>query len=369
MSFEGQFTLGVEEEFQIVNPETKELHSYISRLIEDGKSVLRERVRAEMHQSVVEVGTSVCKDVAAVRAELIEMRGELSRLANKGGLAIVAASTHPLSDWHNQEITDHPRYHELVGELQELARANLIFGLHVHVGIKDKDVAIELANQVRYFLPHLLALTTSSPLWLGVPTGLASTRAHIFKRFPRTGIPDTFESYKQFQSFVELLVKTGCIDNGKRIWWDVRVHHIFDTVEIRVCDMPTQLDHTVAIVALIQALMGKLFMLYKKNQSWRTYARSLIEENKWRAARYGIHGKLIDFGAVEEKPLKELVPELLELVKEAAQVFGTEKELATIPRILQEGTSADHQLRVFEESGKDPRAVVDWLIHETMRGV
>jgi carboxylate-amine ligase len=278
MTFDGQFTLGVEEEFQIVSPETRELHSYISRLIEDGKAVLRERVRAEMHQSVVEIGTGICKDVAAVRSELLEMRGELSRLARKGGLEIVAASTHPLSDWRTQEITEQPRYHELVGELQELARANLIFGLHVHVGIKDKDVAIELANQVRYFLPHLLALTTSSPMWLGYPTGLASTRCHIFKRFPRTGIPDHFESYKQFQSFVELLVKTGCIDNGKRIWWDVRVHHVFDTVEVRVCDMPTNIDHTVAIVALVQALMGKLYMLYQSNQSWRTYGRSLIEE-------------------------------------------------------------------------------------------
>jgi carboxylate-amine ligase len=354
MTFDGQFTLGVEEEFQIVSPETRELHSYISRLIEDGKAVLRERVRAEMHQSVVEIGTGICNNVAEVRSELIEMRGELSRLAKKGGLAIVGASTHPLSDWRTQEITDATRYHELVGELQELARANLIFGLHVHVGIKDKEVAIELANQVRYFLPHLLALTTSSPFWLGYPTGLMSTRCHIFKRFPRTGIPDHFESYKQFQTFVDLLIKTGCIDNGKRIWWDVRVQ---------------RLDHTVAIVALVQALMGKLYMLYKSNQSWRNYGRSLIEENKWRAARYGIHGKLIDFGAVQERPFKELVGELLQLVKEPAQMFGSEKELATIPRILEEGTSADHQLRVYEESGKDPKAVVDWLIQETMHGI
>jgi carboxylate-amine ligase len=369
MSFDDQFTLGVEEEYQIVNPETRELHSYISRLLEEGKSVLRERVRSEMHQSVVEVGTSVCKDVAAVRGELLEMRGELSRLAKKAGLAIVAASTHPISDWHSQEITESPRYHELVAEMQEIARANLIFGLHVHVGIKDKDVAIELANQVRYFLPHLLALTTSSPFWLGEPTGLASSRCHIFKRFPRTGIPDRFDSYKSFQTFVDLLIKTGCIDNGKRIWWDVRVHHIFDTVEVRICDMPTRIDHTIAVVALIQALMGKLYMLYKHNQSWRDYARSLIEENKWRAARYGIHGKLIDFGAVQERPFRDLVGELLHLVKDSAAVFGTEKELATIPRILEEGTSADRQLQVYEKSGKDPKAVVDWLIEETMRGV
>jgi carboxylate-amine ligase len=368
-ALDGQFTLGVEEEYQIVHPETRELHSYISRLLEDGKSVLRERVRAEMHQSVVEVGTSICSDVAMVRRELFEMRAELARIAERGGLRIIAASTHPLSDWRRQEITDHHRYHEIVEDLQDLARGNLIFGLHVHVGIKDKDVAIELANQVRYFLPHLLALSTSSPFWLGRPTGLASTRCHIFKRFPRTGIPDRFESYGHFQAFVDLLVKTGCIDNGKKIWWDVRAHHIFDTVEVRICDMPTRLEHTVGIVALIQALMAKLYMLYKSNQAWRNYARSLIEENKWRAARYGIKGKLIDFGEKRERPFPELVGELLGLVKDTAQMFGTEKELAIIPRILEEGTSADRQLEVWNKSGENPKAVVDWLIEETMRGV
>ncbi len=366
---EGQFTLGVEEEYQIVDPQSRELRSYISRLLEDGKSVLRERVRMEMHQSVVEVGTSVCKDVAAVRSELCEMRGELSRLARKGGLSIVAASTHPFSDWKRQQITENPRYHEIVGELQDLARGNLIFGLHVHVGIKDKNTAVELANQVRYFLPHLLALTVSSPMWLGRPTGIASTRSHIFKRFPRTGIPDRFESYAHFQAFVDLLIKTGCIDNGKRIWWDVRVHHIFDTVEIRVCDMPTNLEHTISVVALIQSLVAMLHSLYKSNQGWRNYSRSLIEENKWRAARWGLHGKLIDFGRQEERPFKELVAEMIGLVQGHARELGCEKELLGLQRIFDEGTSADRQLQVYEKSGQDPKAVVDWLIEETMRGI
>jgi glutamate---cysteine ligase / carboxylate-amine ligase len=364
-----QFTLGVEEEYQIVHPETRELHSYISRLLEDGKSVLRERMRAEMHQSVVEVGTSVCPDVAAVRRELVEMRGELSRLAEKGGLKIVAASTHPTSDWKAQQITDHDRYHEIVADLQDVARQNLIFGLHVHVGIKDKDVAVELANQIRYFLPHILALTTSSPFWLGRLTGLSSTRCEIFKRFPRTGIPDRFASYKHFTSFVELLVKTGCIDNGKRIWWDVRVHHLFDTVEVRICDMPTNMDHTIAVVALIQALMAKLYLLHKGNMGWRDYPRSLIEENKWRAMRYGIHGRLIDFGEKRERPFDELCGELLDFTKDTVSMFGTEKEIATIPRILKDGTSADRQRQVYEKSGNDAKAVVDWLIAETMRGI
>jgi glutamate---cysteine ligase / carboxylate-amine ligase len=367
--FDGQFTLGVEEEYQIVHPETRELRSYISRMVEDGKSVLAERVRPEMHQSMVEVGTRVCPDVNAVRKELTEMRRELARLARKGGLRIVAASTHPFSDWQTQEITDNQRYHVLVEDLQDIARGNLIFGMHVHVGIKDKEAAMVLANQVRYFLPHLLALTTSSPFWLGRPTGLMSTRCEIFKRFPRTGIPDEFNSYGHFQEFVDLLIKTNCVDNGKKIWWDVRVHYQYDTVEIRICDMPTRLDQTVAVVALVQALMAKLYQLYKQNQAWRTYPRSLLEENKWRAVRYGVRGKLIDFGMQKERPFAELIGELLDVVKETAQHFGTEREMETLRAIAKDGTSAERQIEVYQKSNRDPKAVVDWLIDETMRGL
>ncbi|MBN8487174.1 MAG: YbdK family carboxylate-amine ligase, partial [Burkholderiales bacterium] len=221
---------------------------------ERDKTILRERVRAEMHQAMVETGTGICQNIDDVRRELFELRGELAALARKGGLRIIAASTHPFSDWKTQEITQHERYKVLVEDLQDVARANLIFGLHVHVGIKDREVAMALANQVRYFLPHLLSLTTSSPFWLGRNTGLKSVRCEIFKRFPRTGIPDAFDSYRSFEDFVDLLVKTNCIDNGKKIWWDVRVHQFFDTVEIRVCDMPTNIEHTIAIVALVQAL-------------------------------------------------------------------------------------------------------------------
>ncbi|HVE82824.1 MAG TPA: YbdK family carboxylate-amine ligase, partial [Myxococcales bacterium] len=233
---DGQFTLGVEEEYQIVDPETRELRSYVSEIIEGGKTLLRERVRPEMHQSMVEVGTTICQDVAAVKSQLTEMRGELDRLARKGGLRIVAASTHPFSDWKSQPITENPRYHNIVNDLQDVARANLIFGLHVHVGIKEKEVALALANQVRYFLPHLLALTTSSPFWQGRRSGLMSNRCALFKRFPRTGIPDEFDSPEELERFTKLLIKTGCIDNGKKIWWDVRTHYMYDTVEIRICD-------------------------------------------------------------------------------------------------------------------------------------
>lgn len=366
---DGQFTLGVEEEYQIVHPESRDLRSYVSRLIEDGKSVLRERVRPEMHQSMVEVGTTICKDVNAVRNELCEMRGELDKLARKGGLRIMAASTHPFADWKTQDITDHARYHNIVHDMQDTARANLIFGLHVHVGIKDKQVALAMSNQIRYFLPHLLALTCSSPFWMGRNSGLMSNRCQIFKRFPRTGIPDEFESMEQFERFVNILIKTGCIDNGKKLWWDVRPHYMFDTVEVRICDMPTNMEHTVAIVALIQALMAKLYLMYRRNTAWRSYPRALIEENKWRAIRYGTNGKLIDFGVQDERPFRELVDELIDFVKETTDILGTGHHMNVIRDIAHNGTSAHRQLEVFEKTNGDLRAVCDWLMAETMKGI
>jgi carboxylate-amine ligase len=367
---DGQFTLGVEEEFQIVHPETRELRSYVSKLLEEGRSnaLLRERVRPEMHQSVVETGTGICRDIRQARSEITELRGALRELARKNGLAIVAAGTHPFSDWRKQEITDGDRYKNLVEDLQDVARANLIWGLHVHVGIKDRDTAMALANQVRYFLPHLLALSTSSPFWLGRNSGLKSIRSEIFKRFPRTGIPGTFRSYAAFQSYVDVLVKTGCIDNGKKIWWDVRAHPFFDTVEIRVCDMTTRIDDSVALAALIQALMGKLYLLYRRNLAFREYPRVFIEENKWRAVRYGLDGQLVDFGKQEQVPARELVGELLEFVAETADIFGSHDDLDGIRRILREGSSADRQLAVYGRS-ESFHAVVDDLIEQSSLGI
>jgi len=366
---DGQFTLGIEEEFQIVHTETRELRSYVSQLLLEGgsSSLLRERVRPEMHQSVVETGTGICADIKQARQEITELRGELNGLEQKHGLRIVAAGTHPFDDWKKQEITEGDRYKNIVEDLQDVARANLIFGLHVHVGIKDREVAMALANQVRYFLPHILALSTSSPFWLGRSTGLKSIRSEIFKRFPRTGIPGHFDSYQSFQSFVNLLIKTGCIDNAKKIWWDVRAHPFFDTVEVRICDMTTRIDDTVALAALIQAVMGKLYLLYKKNMGFREYSRELIEENKWRAVRYGIDGKLIDFGKQAELPVRELVGELLDFVDEAGAIFKSHDDLDRIRGIIREGTSADKQLAVYAQT-KSFHAVVDHLIEQTMLG-
>jgi carboxylate-amine ligase len=366
---DGQFTLGVEEEFQIVHSETRELHSYVSKLLDETPegSILRERVRPEMHQSVVETGTGICADIVQARSEITELRGSLGGLAKKGGMRIVAAGTHPFSDWRTQEITDRERYHTVVEDLQDVARANLVFGLHVHVGLKDKEVAMALANEVRYFLPHILAISTSSPFWIGRSTGLKSTRSEIFKRFPRTGIPAKFESYRSFESFVDLLIKSGCIDNAKKIWWDVRCHPFFDTVEVRICDMTTRVDDTVAIAALVQALMGKLYLLYRRNQAWREYNHMLIEENKWRAVRYGIDGHLIDFGKREAVPTRALIEELLDFVSEAADIFKSQDELDRIRAICAEGTSADRQQRIFKQTGS-LKAVVDDLADQTMLG-
>jgi carboxylate-amine ligase len=321
-----------------------------------------------MHQSVVETGTGICRDIKQARDEITELRHTLVGLAKKDNLRIVAAGTHPFSDWKKQEITDGERYKVIVEDLQDVARANLIFGLHVHVGIKDRDVAMALANQVRYFLPHILALSTSSPFWLGRDSGLKSIRSEIFKRFPRTGIPGTFDSYAQFQQYVDLLVKTGCMDNAKKIWWDVRAHPFFDTVEVRVCDMTTRVDDTVAITALIQALMGKLYLLYRRNLGYREYARELIEENKWRAVRYGLDGQLIDFGKQEQVPIRALIGELLEFCSETAEIFGSQDELDRIRRILAEGTSADRQLAVFAKT-QSYEAVVDDLIEQSSLGL
>ncbi|WP_437682797.1 carboxylate-amine ligase [Sorangium sp. So ce131] len=367
---DGQFTLGIEEEFQIVDAETRELRSYVSQLLEGGQGhkLLRERVRPEMHQSVVETGTGICRDIRQARDELAELRSSLRALARQGGMAIVAAGTHPFSDWKKQEITDGERYKGIVEDLQDVARANLIFGLHVHVGVRDREVGMALANQVRYFLPHILALSTSSPFWLGRSSGLKSTRSEIFKRFPRTGIPGRFESYGHFQRFVELLVKTGCIDNAKKIWWDVRAHPFFDTVEIRICDMTTRLDDTVALAALIQAVMGKLYLLYRRNLGFREYRQELIEENKWRAVRYGIDGQLIDFGKQEQVPLRHLLDELLEFVQETAEIFRSQDEIERIRGILREGTSADRQLAVYART-QSFEAVVDDLIEQSNLGL
>src|SRR5467141_445459 len=363
-----QFTLGIEEEFQIVDPQTRELRSHVSEFLEEGKMILGEQIKPEMIQSMIEVGTGICKNIQEARADITRLRSIISGLAAKTGLAIVAASTHPFSRWQDQKIYDDERYELLVQELQTVARSLLIFGLHVHVGVADPERRIHIMNAARYFLPHVLALSTSSPFWMGHNTWLKSYRTEIFKQFPRTDIPDHFDSYSGFQRYVELLIKTKCIDNGKKIWWDVRPHPFFPTLEFRICDIPTRVDDTIAIAALFQAIVAKLDRLIEKNLGFRLYRRALIQENKWRAVRWGLEGKLIDFGKQKEVPTRDLVLELLEFVDDVLDDLGSRKEVEHIHTILERGTSAEDQLRVYQETN-DLKAVVDRLMELTMEHV
>ena len=363
-----QFTLGIEEEFQIVDPESRELRSHVSEFLDEGKMILGEQIKPEMIQSMIEVGTGICNNIQEARADITRLRSIISGLAGKTGLAIVAASTHPFSHWQDQKIYDDERYALLVQELQTVARSLLIFGLHVHVGVADLDRRIHIMNAARYFLPHVLALTTSSPFWMGHSTGLKSYRSEVFKQFPRTDIPDHFDSYSSFQRYVDLLVKTGCINDGKKIWWDLRPHPVFPTLEFRICDIPTRVDDTVAIAALFQAIVAKLTKLIEKNLGFRLYRRMLIQENKWRAVRWGIDGKMIDFGKQKEVPTRDLILELLDFVDDVVNDLGSRKEIEHIHTILERRTSAEEQLRVFGET-KDLNAVVDRLIELTMEHV
>lgn len=362
------FTLGIEEELQIIDPKTRDLRSHITEMLDEGRMILGEQVKPEMHQSMIEVGTGICANIQEARTDVKKLRRTVADLAGANGLRIAAASTHPFASWKEQKITPDARYHALVDEMQVLAESLLIFGMHVHVGIEDREAQIFLLSQSRYFLPHVLALTTSSPFWMGTETGLKSYRSEIFKKFPRTDIPDYFQSWSEYENYVKLLIKTGCIDNAKKIWWDVRPHPFFPTLEFRICDIPSRVDEVIAVAALFQAIVAKLYRLYKKNMGFRMYRRALIQENKWRAVRWGLDGKLIDFGKQEEVPIRDLIYELLEFVDEVVDELGSRKELEYIHTILENGTSADRQIKTYRETG-NLSAVVDQLIAETMEGI
>jgi len=363
------FTLGIEEEYQTIDPETRDLKSHIAtEMLAQGKLRLEERVKAEMHQSVIEVGTRVCRNIEEAREDIYDLRRQMIHLAEENGLVLVAGATHPFADWRHQEIYPDARYDRVVEDLQQVARANLIFGLHVHVGIEDREGAILIMNSLRYFLPHILALSTNSPFWLGMETGYKSYRAKVFERFPRTNLPDSFSSYSEFENYVNLLIKTNCIDNAKKIWWDVRPHPFFNTVEVRVCDIPLRAEETVAIAALIQATAAKLWKLHERNLDFRQYSRALLMENKFRAVRYGLAGKLIDFGKEIEVPETELIREYLEFVKEEAEELESTKAINYIHQMLEQGSGADRQLKVWRETGS-LRAVVDYMAAETKHGL
>ncbi len=360
--FSKHFTLGIEEEYMVVDPETRELKSHEQKIVYEGQKVIKDKVKAEMHQAVVEVGTDICQDVDEAYKDVAALRKTISGIADGLGLWVGASGTHPFSHWESQLITDHVRYNEIVNELQEAARSNLIFGLHVHVGMENREMANHIANSTRYFLPHIYALSTNSPFWEGRQTGYKSFRTKVFDKFPRTGIPETFESIEAYDNYVKLLVKTNCIDNAKKIWWDLRVHPFFNTVEFRICDVPMTVSETIAIAALFQAICAKIYKLHGQNLNFIQYTRALINENKWRASRYGIDGRLIDFGKEEEVNTRVLINELLDFVDDVVDQLGSRHAINYITKMMENGTGADRQLKVYEETGSMIK-VMDY-IHE-----
>jgi carboxylate-amine ligase len=361
-------TLGIEEEYQIIDPATRELKSYITEILA-GDHMILDEVKPELHQSMVEIGSKVCRTPSELRSELVRLRGLVMDLAARSDLVIAAAGTHPFSSWMTQEITPLERYAGVKEDLQDLAQQLLIFGTHIHVGIEDKDFLIDAMNVARYLLPHVLCLSTSSPFWQARRTGLKSYRSIVFRNFPRTGVPPIMRSYGDYDELLDSLVKTRCVPDGSKIWWDVRPHHAYPTLEFRVCDVCTRVEEAVCIAAILQAIIAKIWKLRRDNLTFRVYPTAMIEENKWRAVRFGLDGKLIDFGKEQELPARELISEMLQwFVDDVVDELGSRREVEYAFEIMRNGTSADRQLAVFDRT-HDLKAVVDNVIAETAEGV
>jgi carboxylate-amine ligase len=361
-------TLGVEEEYQIVDPRTRELSSDTKALLDEGEALYGTHIRPEFHSPVVEVVTTVCQHVKEVTEQIVELRRTMIGLARKQNLAIVSASTHPVTNWREVRLTPGERYLQIERDLGDVVRSNLIYGMHCHLGIKDPDARIHVMNAARNFIPHLVALSCSSPFWQGRDTGLASTRTAIFRRFPRTGLPDHFNSFAEFEAYVKMLIDVKSIDNAKRIYWDIRPHPFFPTIEFRACDLPTRVKECAGIVALIHCLGTRLLNLYRRDMGYRLYRRAMIAENCYRAYRYGLNGEFIDFLSKKTIPVKDSIRQLIDSLEDEIQFLGVESEIAEVYRILDHGNSADRQRRVFAETGS-LHAVVDYLIAETAEGV
>ena len=363
-----EFTIGIEEEYQIIDPETRGLSSYVRDFLEDGRYVLREQIKPELMQSQVEVGSHICRNMKEARQEVVRLRRSILEIAEKHDRWVAAASTHPFSKWETQKITVAERYTKQEQKLEDVARRLLIFGMHVHIGIDDWELMIDVMNQARYFLPHLLALSTSSPFWRGRETGLKSYRSIIFEDLPRTGLPPDFGSWAEYEELIQTLVRTQCIEEPTQIWWDIRPHPKFPTLEFRHSDICTTVDEAICVSSLILALVAKLVQLRQRNQSWRHYRHHLIAENKWRAVRFGIEGELIDFGKQQAVPARLLIGELLDLVDDVVDELGVRDEVSHVDTILTGGTSADRQLAVYRDTGS-LEAVVDHVVAETKAGV
>jgi len=366
-----RFSLGIEEEFQLVKRETGELCSCAQSILAKGAPYFEEQIKPEMLQSTVELISDVLPDMAAARTELHTLRALLSRLANEEGLALVSAGTHPSALWVDQERTDGDRYIELEKEYQDVGRSILIFGLHVHVGIENKGLAVRVMNQVRTWLPQLLAISSNSPFWQGRMTGIKSYRSVVWKRFPRSGMPEVFASLEHFDRYVQDLIEMGCIDNAKKIWWDIRPHPFFNTIEFRACDMPATIEDTLAIAALCQAMVAKLTYLDERDKPVPMLKRDYIEENKWRAMRYGLDADVIDFTQKRCISMRDSIRELLDFVDEVVDDLGSRQEMNYLRSLLDDprGTGADRQMALYKESGEDIHKVNQFLMEQTMQGI
>ena len=376
MNTEPAWTLGVEEEYLLVEIETGALvRSQPEGLMEKVKDLRYGLVSPEFFASQIEIGTTVCENIQDLRAEIGLLRLAVAEAAEEYGLAPIAVSTHPYARWEKQQVTAAPRYQAIARDLQGVIRRLVISGLHVHVGIEDPDLRIDLMGQITYFLPHLLALSASSPFWEGKDTGLKSYRPSVMTTLPRTGLPEPFSSWTEYERHVNVLVSAGLIEDSSKIWWDIRPSGRYPTLEMRATDLPTRMDDVAALAALYVCLLRMLWRLRSDNQRWRTYSNFLVSENAWRAQRYGVKGELVDFGKGVLAPFEDLVEELIELVAPDAEALSCKAEIAHLRTICREGSSADRQLAVYNEaieSGADPeealRAVVHALIEDTLTG-
>ena len=372
-----EFTIGIEEEYLVVDRETRDLIEEPPKAMWDALGeVLGPQVTQEFLQAQIEVGTKVCTKVSEARADLAGLRRDLSNIVAEYGAAIIAASTHPFANWAQQQTTQDPRYMRIQADYQQVARQLVICGMHVHVGIADTHLRIDLMNQVRYFLPHLLALSTSSPFWDGAATGLHAYRLVIFQNLPRTGMPEEFASWSEYERYVDILVSAGLIEDASKLWWDIRPSSRYPTLEMRITDVCTRLDDAMTVAALYQCMLGYLYRLRRNNQRWRVYSPGIIEENVWRAQRYGTQGSLVDFGKGTLVPFPELVEEMLEVVAHDAIEFDVRDEVRHARAIVSEGTSADRQMAAYERAKADGaeehealQAVVDELIADTLYGI
>lgn len=370
-------TLGIEEEYLLVDPETRDLAADPPQALFDACEVcLGDQVTTEFLRSQIEIGTPVCADIEEARRELKRLRSEVSRVARDHGLAIIAASTHPFANWETQKHTPKERYDELARDMGGAIRRMLICGMHIHVGVEDPDLRVDLMNQISYFLPHLLALSTSSPFWQGQDMGMMSSRLTVFDGMPRTGIPDRFESYADYERLIDRMIEAGGLDDPSKIWWDVRPSSKFPTLEMRITDVCTRVDDALAIAALYQSLLRYLVRMRRRNLRWRMYPRTLIKENRWLAQRHGVEGQLVDLGKGRRLSYAQLVTEMLELVREDAEELGCVDALEHLHNIVRDGASAQHQQRTYAEAlkkGASPKEalveVVDYLITETSRGL